>query len=189
MNKSFRLVAVLATCMFALGTLLASAQSASKDSAGGQVVSVDTAAKSFVVKTKDGEVTVKYTDTTKFETIKAGTVSDLADGVEAKVVGTISEDQTTIDVTLIELLKADTKIPAAIRTTDKFIIGKLVKDGEKWSVAVGDKKVAMTVPETTKVKIRENAKAEDMVVGKSVWAMLIRSAAEPTAARVQIPVS
>jgi hypothetical protein len=182
-----RVLALLAAGFLSFAVVTHAQDAKPKLSVSGQVIAVDTATKSIKIKSKEGEETVKYEDGTKFEISKPATIEDIKEGDEAKVNGALAEDQTSIDATLIECLRADTKIPAAVRTFDKSVIGKLSKEGDHWSIAVADKKIAVKTNEKTKVKVRENAKVEDVTAGKAISTMLKKGTPELTAARVQLP--
>jgi hypothetical protein len=183
-------LAVLAAGFFACVTLAGHTQDAKPtptgDSLTGAVVSTDAATKTITVKSKEVEYAIKYTDTTKFETIKTGSSSDLTDGVEAKVQGKLAEDQSSIEASMIEVLKASTKIAPMVRASENFVVGKLTKDGDKWVVVVGEKKIAMTGGDSAKIRIRADGTVDDATAGASSWIVLKHGASEPTATRVQI---
>jgi len=138
----------------------------------GQIMAVDQVAKTFTVKTKEGEATVGYDENTLFVCLKIGTLADLANDAGVAVTGEVSEDESSIVATMMRVLP---EIPAKPRLSGKSALGILSKQGDKLELEVGDKTLAIEIGEKARIIIESKGspttlakEAQVMAQGKEV---------------------
>lgn len=139
-----------------------------RQSVTGQVTSVDEAAKSFKVKGRKGEKTVKTSDKTRYSRQEAAQLGDVANGKRIKVIGKVAEDKKSVEAKTIILVAQERKTRGK-GITKTGVTGTAVREDDNLSVKTSDgTTVAIKTSAATTVYTDLKASLADVKVGKYV---------------------
>jgi len=133
----------------------------------GEVVSVDQAAKTAVVKQQDGtEATVRLVGNRLFRTW-VGSLDDLVEGQPAEVNGRVTEEKDRVTASSIIFYTAHGRGGNQIYTNLRRADGTLAKSGDNWIVKTKDGDVEIVFTSRSRVSVRAPMTIEEIKPGAS----------------------